>query len=150
IQGSETCDGTEDSACPGECGADCTCPLCPHGGQSVEGVCWYAGSDGESCDQTCAAAGMTCDSATITYAGSAGTAAHCDAVLAALTTHPSYGYIYETDCTYWGNPGLGCWWFPFDSARVYTRCTTPATTCDAAQVLFGSGPSSGSRACACS
>ena len=116
------------------------------------GVCWYEGSVGESCDQTCAAVGKTCDPATITYAGSAGTTAHCDAVLAALNNHAPDGRTGDLDCTLSTAPGVGCWWFFIDytgTAIVYARCTTPPTTCDAVPV-FGGGPASGSRACACS
>jgi Tol biopolymer transport system component len=42
-EGSEECDGTDDSACPGQCRADCTCP--PVCGNNVR-------NPGEQCDGT--------------------------------------------------------------------------------------------------
>ena len=41
-EGSEECDGADDSACPGECLADCTCPVC---GDNIR-------QGGEECDGT--------------------------------------------------------------------------------------------------
>ena len=45
-QASEECDGTDDTACPGQCRADCTCPPPPTCGDNV------VNQAGEECDGT--------------------------------------------------------------------------------------------------
>jgi Putative metal-binding motif len=74
------CDGTVDNGCapPFDCAAA--------GGTVVGGIdgCWFLGAFGQSCDQACAAAGLTYSDLTRTVAGSDGTAAACDAALGAL------------------------------------------------------------------
>jgi hypothetical protein len=71
------------------CAADCTfdtsaCSSCPRDGAVVGGYCWLLAGAGDSCDTTCGNFGLVYDSATMTYAGSAGTDANCVAVLNAL------------------------------------------------------------------
>jgi hypothetical protein len=127
----EQCDGDDDLACPGECQPDCTCDPCP-GGAIVGGFCWVKGM-GNSCDAACAAIGKTCDPATITYAGSGGTLANCQAVFAALG---GVGPVSDSGpCS----DGFGCALDPFASG---SRCTSPPTTCAASFPVV-------TRFCAC-
>jgi hypothetical protein len=103
-------------------------------GQIVGGFCWLLGNAGLSCDTVCTSVGKTCDPATISYAGSGGSDANCQAVLNALgvagpLTLPS------DPCS----PAVGC---SFDGTSITTRCATPTTTCNAAAYPL-------LRACAC-
>jgi hypothetical protein len=95
------------------------------------GFCWYAGATGDDCDTTCANAGKVYDSATDTYAGSAGTDVNCGSV----ATDLGFGGFYGT--TAWG-AGIGCFEY---SAAVSIRDTTATTA-------TGTDPSA-RRACAC-
>jgi hypothetical protein len=116
-------------------------PTClDSGGASVGGFCWFvSGAPDESCDETCAAVGKTCDAATITYAGSGGTTSNCGAVWAALVFGVS-GAV-DADCTGFA-AGLGCSAPGLGSADEYVRCTDAPTTCAASHFVV-------SRACAC-
>jgi hypothetical protein len=109
-------------------------PACT--GELVGGSCWFLGALGESCDATCGGLGMTCDPATVTYAGSGGTDADCLAVLTALGVTDTYSG--GQFCL--GTLPVGCVDEPaFTSAY---RCSSPATTC--------AGSAAGlRRACAC-
>lgn len=107
---------------------------CP--GTLVGGACWYLSAPGESCDTACAAAGLTYDSATRTYAGSDGTLARCDAVLTALG-EPAPPTARDAPCD---SLGLGCAVIPSIPDRI--RCTTPPTTSADSGALA-------QRACAC-
>jgi hypothetical protein len=128
-EGLEACDGADDAACPGLCDTDCTCtPPCE---STVGGFCWFRGAGGDSCDTTCANNGRIYDAATSTYAGSAGTTAHC-ALLA-----NDFGSVGAT--TLACSNGVGC----ADTGLVpFLRCTSPTTTAAAATPSFR-------RICAC-
>jgi hypothetical protein len=109
---------------------------CP-GGQMVGGFCWVASAPGDNCDAACAAIGKACDPATITYAGSGGTLANCQAVYDAFPG--TFGSVTDAACPASG--GIGCSAVGFSP----TRCTTPPTTCGANDVSgFGAN-----RFCAC-
>ena len=110
---------------------------CGSGGASVGGFCWYFGAEGASCDTTCAAVGATCDSATITFAGSEGTDENCQSVLTALGVTADFGG--SSPCP----SGVGCGFLP-GTVALAGRCPAPPTTCEAAEVAFGV-----QRACAC-
>lgn len=114
----------------------CPPPACPAFGKPVGGFCWYTGAG--SCDTICAAASLTYDPATETYAGSGGTASNCTAVAAAFRL--DYSIAEDVDCTAGPNPqsGIGCVQF---GSTTY-RCIAPPTTASAA-------PSAGERYCAC-
>jgi hypothetical protein len=105
---------------------------CPNGGTAVGGFCWYLGAPAASCDATCGAVGAICDLATITYAGSGGTDAHCAGVLAAFGINDLF--VSSAECP----SGTGCG----DSAPLSGRCSLPPTTCDATYPNFD-------RVCAC-
>src|SRR4029450_11563349 len=109
---------------PGSCAPPA--PTClDSGGASVGGFCWFvSGAPDESCDETCAAVGKTCDAATITYAGSGGTTSNCGAVLDALF---GAGGASDIDCTALGI-GLVC---SAPGGEEFLRCTAPPTTCAA-------------------
>lgn len=85
----------QDAAGPGRCSyrmvrtseADPGIPGCAcaeAGGALVDGVCWFLGADGDSCNETCAGVGRSYDDATRDIAGSGGTNAECEAVQTAL------------------------------------------------------------------
>lgn len=104
------------------------------------GYCWFLGADGASCDDVCAAVGLTYDSATLTYAGSDGVnhqanIANCAAVLDDLGTPTNPVAPFPTCGT-----GLGC--FAQLSGFPRVLCGTPPTISSAAQ-------SGALRACAC-
>ncbi len=116
--------------------------VCQAGGQQVGGHCWYLGTSGQSCDQTCAAAGQAYDVATQTFAGSEGSDAACVAVLQALVASwPSFS-SQDCDASGWG--ALGCWALPpfFLNTWSFQRCAAPPTTADASASVAR-------RACAC-
>lgn len=78
-------------------------------GVQVGGYCWYASGDGQDCDTACASQGGGCDLTGIkAYAGSDGSNANCQAVLAALglgsgsvsTTGGSYGCSFAAGARY--------------------------------------------------
>ena len=150
IDPGEDCDigapgGTCDAATGGAakfgsvgCRADCTfdtsaCSACPPSGQIVGGSCWVLSGADASCDAACSNVGLVYDSATMTYAGSAGSDANCSAVMIALGQ--SYGTIGS------GGPpgGIGCW---CNQATSCLRDTSFTTTSTASYVY-------GQRACAC-
>jgi hypothetical protein len=102
-------------------------------GRGVGSACWYLGSNNQSCDTVCAAHGAVYDSATSTYAGSAGSNANCVAVLAAVNANVSP--VFDSGgCS----NGFGC----LSQAPYGVRCTNPATNSSA---LAGDV----ARACAC-
>lgn len=97
------------------------------------GFCWFLGADGDSCDTTCANQSLSCDPATLTFAGHpSGSLANCDAVLEALLGGPQS----TTDSTH---QSFGC---ALIGGTVPIRDTAAATTCAAASPFF-------QRACAC-
>lgn len=53
VDGGETCDGTDDDACPGLCAADCTCPAPACGNNVTEGAEACDGTDDEDCPGLC-------------------------------------------------------------------------------------------------
>lgn len=112
----------------------CACTPCPGGGKYIGGSCWYAGGAGADCDATCAAVGLTCSSATLTFAGSGGSEANCGSVVSALG-----GFPYAGD-TPGCSAGLGC--VTASSLFASYRCVDVATTC-------GASESFSARACAC-
>ena len=100
-------------------------------GAMVGGSCWIYGAGGLSCTTVCSGAGLSYDTATLTYAGTDGTLANCDAVLDALGV-PGAGATYIISIY-----GLGCGYYS-GARRVAQQAT------DAASSLAGY-----SRACAC-
>ena len=59
-EGSEQCDGTDDTACPGNCTASCTCPAAQTCGNNVrEGTEQCDGTDDTACPGNCTAS-CTC------------------------------------------------------------------------------------------
>ncbi len=106
---------------------------CGSGGVAVGGVCWYYAADNESCTSACSSHGGY-NSATLTYAGSAGTAANCLAVMNALGV-PG-GAITSQGC----GVAVGCMYDAPTPGRFL--CTSPATNAGDAYV-------GGRRACAC-
>ena len=106
------------------------------GGVEVGGACWFASAAGASCGDTCSAAGMVYDDATRTYAGSEGTNGACEQVWAALVG--ACPVVSEASC----GQGFGC--FLTNFGMDYVRCTSPATTSEAASIVGSI------RACACS
>jgi hypothetical protein len=104
------------------------------GGVEVGGVCWFLAASGDSCDTTCSDQGLPYSQTTLTFAGSAGTSANCNAVLDALRV---VGTDYDDlPC----GIGQGCSFFSAGPSRF--RCISPPTTSDAA-------PAEEQRACAC-
>ena len=97
---------------------------------NVGGFCWALGAAGEDCDAACAPLGKTCGTGTVTYAGSSGTQAQCDAVLTALGQSAT---LLSAPCT----DGYGC-----NVGSIGVHCSSPATTCGAATAGV-------QRACAC-
>src|SRR5262249_47328038 len=111
----------------------------PCTGQLVGGFCWFLGALGESCDATCTGLGKTCSAGTVTYAGTGGTSAQCDAVLSAL--YPIFG-PFEGDRAC-GTGGIGCAILFTEVGKPGFRCTDTPTDCAAMSVQTFS------RACAC-
>lgn len=103
---------------------------CTGGGVAVGGYCWSLGAANQSCDTVCAAKGGCNLAATRDYAGSAGNATNCTAVLTAL-----YGAITAADV---GASPHGCV-ITFGSIGMRFTATT---TCAAAAADT-------QRACAC-
>ena len=104
---------------------------CDEGGHLVGGYCWYVGFEAQSCTTVCASHGGY-NSATLTYAGSAGTDQNCQNVLDAFGA-PASGMGAPSSaagCYMRGSPGIG-------RMRGTTATTEGATAPDA------------SRACAC-
>lgn len=99
-------------------------------GVIVGGYRWFLGDNGESCTAACAATGRVYDLATRDYAGSAGTDAHCQAVLSALG-------LSGTVVSQLGSNGFGCHW---DEGLI--RYRSHETTADAKNGYVY-------RACAC-
>src|SRR5262245_3643948 len=126
---------------------------CPAAGISFAGNCWYfgTGNSPESCDDVCAAKGLTCnETATRDTAGSGGTLANCVAIVDLL--HPAgapHGQA-DNDNTTCGSPdlGIGCSEFHGGELDGVVRTTAPLTTC-AADGAGGSCVSGRQRVCAC-
>lgn len=110
-----------------------TTTTCTGGGASVGGYCWYYAADNTNCTTTCAARGGY-NAATLTYAGTSGTTAQCDAVMSAIGA-PGTGTT-STGC----GLGVGCVYDVATPARFI--CTGTAT--NASDAYAG-----GRRACAC-
>lgn len=106
---------------------------CDSGGAAVGGVCWYYAADNTNCTTTCAAHGGY-NAATLTYAGSAGSAANCAAVMDAIGA-PATAVISQV-C----GLALGCMYDFATPSRFF--CSGPAT--NASDAYIG-----GRRACAC-
>jgi len=107
--------GATVAACPAACG-----------GATVGGYCWYASASGASCDTTCTGHGGY-NSATLSYAGSAGTNANCTAVMQALI--PSSTWNSTTTTGY----GIGCYhgfstWIFRDAISTTTSSATALYT----------------------
>lgn len=101
-------------------------------GVSVGGYCWYnTEDDDESCDYICGVHGGCNLTGTLNYVGSAGTNAHCQAVMQAL------GYTATTYSSSTGTAGAGCY---SSTSTNYRRNTSAATSCDVEEE---------DRACAC-
>lgn len=123
--GPQLCGMPSPAVCPGTFHSDSVClpsgecaPLCQ---ATTGGFCWFLGDFGESCDDTCVAAGRVYDDATRTFAGSGGSNANCNAVLDDLgvSLPPVSG-----PCAAFG--GIGCAAVGgFGSASVH--CLTPPT-----------------------
>jgi hypothetical protein len=92
------------------------------GGASVGGYCWYFGSYGDSCDDVCSDHGGTSTAGTVSYAGSSGSNANCQAVAAAVSAGTWLG-----DCS--DMYGIGC---AKDGNGKICREITNATTNGAA------------------
>lgn len=121
------------NASAGSTGSGDSTVTCGSGGSVVNGVCWYYAADNQSCTALCATRGGY-NAATLTYAGSAGSAANCLAVMDAIGA-PG-GAITSQGC----GVAVGC---VFDSATPGRfLCTSPAT--NAGDAYLG-----GRRACAC-
>lgn len=123
-----------------DCDASCQFDTAGCGtGVPVGGAFWFLSAvDGASCDAVCATNGLVYDTATLTYAGSAGTDANCAAVLTALG-HPGSVFASSTGA------GLGCVTaasLPPGAAGV--RDTSPTTS--SGSIPPGNGVY---RACAC-
>jgi len=103
-------------------------------GERVGGFCWFLGAEDESCDTVCAGEGLVYDSATATYAGNAGTNAHCEAVVNALG-FPGPLDVPDLAC----GDGYGC---IVNSADATLRCATPAPVGSASAPMTR-------RVCAC-
>lgn len=110
-----------------------TPPPPPCAGALVGGFCWYLGATGESCDTVCTNQALSCDPATISYAGSGGTLAQCDAVMDVL-----YGPGAAADTLSSGS-NVGCFLY----AGLFAYRDPLGTTCAAAEPGLA-------RACACS
>jgi hypothetical protein len=104
-------------------------PVCT--GELVGGFCWYLGAAGGDCDTTCTNVSRVYDSATASYAGSGGTDANCQAVLAALGIVPST--YMDSAAT-----GIGCNTL---GGTFAGRDTNPTTSTATALAI--------SRVCAC-
>jgi hypothetical protein len=96
------------------------CGACAsEGGVHVGPACWFEGVIGASCQTICIGEGLEYDDATLTFAGSAGTIANCEAVLTALG-HP--GPVSD-----FPGPGLGCVVAPGTLGRDTAPTTATAT-----------------------
>jgi hypothetical protein len=102
----------------------------------VAGACWYQAPD-TSCGAICNFVGLRYSEATRTFAGSDGTEANCDAVLAAFG---GGGGATDADCESVGLSGLGC--FVGTEFPLTARCVVPPTTAAASET-------GAIRACAC-
>jgi len=103
----------------------------------------------QSCDETCAPFGRTCDEeATRDIAGSGGTLANCEAIVAGI---PHLGPYPGTDMTSCQSPqlGVGCFLWAVKNGPALIRVTAPPTTCGAIGADIGCAPLSGGRVCAC-
>lgn len=129
----------------GDCKSDYSCQnnICEQtavcNGEIVGGSCWYLGEAGDSCTVVCGGHGSY-DQATLTYAGSSGTSARCEAVLNAFSGVGT-GLPEEGTCSF----GLGCFYDVSVAAR--RRCVVTAT----AGTATNAGDSSilVRRVCAC-
>jgi hypothetical protein len=112
----------------------CACQDAPSActGELVGGFCWYLGAAGASCDTTCANQGLACDPATISYAGTGGTLAQCDAVLDALAG-PGTTYALSDTASgclrYLGSTAFHDTGFPTTCAEVPSGTIERACAC---------------------
>jgi cysteine-rich repeat protein len=129
--------GHKCSGSPSVCGPAGSCPVSILGPKSVGGYSWYLGLAGQSCNTTCAAKGLTYNTATLSYAGSGGSQAQCGNVVTA------FGRTLW-NATWSCAQGWGCM---NDSTQSQSQwCQSPATD--------ATSPDSGSysgicRYCAC-
>jgi hypothetical protein len=96
---------------------------CDFEGVLVGGSCWYLAEPNESCTETCSTHDGY-DEATKTFAGSAGTAANCKAVLNALG---GYNYWKGDIC---GLGGIGCHKYTGNGWRDLTPTTADTAPWD--------------------
>ena len=134
-------------SCDASCDFDISgCADCDSlGGAGVGGFCWFLGAADTDCDATCASAGLSYSTATLSYSGSDGTLAQCYDVLDALgQTSPPFADAGDFDCL--SNPsvgvsGIGCAvtgpGFPL---RLRCMATTTVASANHPDI---------SRACAC-
>jgi hypothetical protein len=99
----------------------------------VGGYRWFLGGGGASCDDTCTAQGLVYSAATLSYAGSGGTDANCNAVLDALAV-PNISFLDG------GPGGVGCFYCGPGCER--NRDLTPTTSSATYPIIV-------QRACAC-
>jgi hypothetical protein len=107
----ETCNNGNLSQSGASCTASC-------GGTLVGGFCWYFAANQASCTTTCGSHGGY-NSATLSYAGSGGTDANCQAVATAFSHGATVTDIAR------GN-GVGCY-LATGSQGGLIRDTTPTT-----------------------
>jgi len=126
---------------------------CPASGVSFAGNCWYLGTGNspESCDDVCAAKGLTCnETATRDTAGSGGTLANCGAIVDLLHPVGAPHAQSDIDLAICDSPdlGIGCADTHSVEAGGAHRTTAPLTTC-AADGDGGACVSGQQRVCAC-
>lgn len=90
------------------------------GGTPLGGSFWFLGEIDQSCDEVCAAKGLTYDSATASFAGAnsdGGTLGNCDALINSLPLPPvgPCDTNYNTTALDFNlGVGVGCFWSPSD------------------------------------
>ncbi|MBS7701668.1 DUF1554 domain-containing protein [Chelatococcus sp. YT9] len=109
-------------------------PGCNTGGVEINGACWYAGANGDSCTTVCATRGGY-NIATRNFAGSGGSNSNCQTVLNALGL--GSGSVSEA-----GAHGAGCAAVQIMVGIQQRRRMTGATTAEATDAQIA-------RACAC-
>jgi hypothetical protein len=117
----------------GSTGSGGSTVTCGSGGAAVNGVCWYYAADNQSCTSMCSTHGGY-NSATLTYAGSGGSAINCATVMDAIGAPASA--VTSQVC----GLALGCMYDAATPGRFF--CSGPAT--NASDAYIG-----GRRACAC-
>jgi hypothetical protein len=103
----------------------------PCTGEPVGGHCWFRGTREQDCNTVCAIQGLVYDPATATYAGSGGTDAQCEAVLAAFGDAP-LDYPSATSCA----TGVGCSKIDFGPSGRCIDLPTTATASAAALLRY--------------